>query len=63
MKPYLNDLIRPGQNAFIKGRQVSDNIRLLFDVLDYTDKTNISGLVLTLDVLRLLTLITGILCF
>ena len=34
MKCYLNKLIRPGQNAFIKGRHVGDNIRLLFDVID-----------------------------
>ena len=30
MKCYLNELIRLGQNAFIKGRHIVDNIRLLF---------------------------------
>jgi len=52
MKPYLNDLIQPGQNAFIKGRHVSDTICLLFDVLDYIYETDIPGSVLTLDIFK-----------
>ena len=38
MKCYLYDLIRPDQSAFIKGRHIGDNIRLLFDVIDTTAK-------------------------
>jgi len=38
--------------AFIKGRHVSNNIRLLFNILDYTYETNIPGSVLTLDIFK-----------
>jgi len=31
IKQYFNLLIQPGQNAFVKDRSISDNIRLLFD--------------------------------
>ena len=37
MKSRLNALIEPGQNGFIKGRHIGDNIRLLFDVIDFAD--------------------------
>ena len=41
MKSYLNELIRPGQNAFIKGKHIGDNMRLLVDVTDLTAPTKL----------------------
>ena len=43
MKCYLNGLIRRGQNAFIEGRHIGDNIKLLFDVIDITAVNAIPG--------------------
>ena len=63
MKCYLNELIRPGQNAFIKGRHIGDNIQLLFDVIDLTAANEIPEFIFTADILRPLIHLTGILCF
>ena len=52
MKCYLNELIRPGQNAFIKGRYIGDNIRLLFDVIDLTAANEIPGSIFTADICK-----------
>ena len=41
MKCYLNELIRPGQNAFIKSKHIGDNIRLLFDATNLTAPTKL----------------------
>ena len=49
---YLNDLIKPGQNDFIKGRHIQDNIRLLFDVIDLAQDEDIAGAVLTVDIYK-----------
>jgi len=55
---YLKDIIQPGQNAFIKGRGISDKIRLLFDIIDFTEYDEIPGTILVLLILS-----TGNLCF
>ena len=52
MKCYLNELIRPGQNTFIKGRHIGDNIRLLFDVIDLTAAHEIPGTIFTADIFK-----------
>ena len=35
--PCLNDLIEKEQNGFMKARNIGDNIRLLFDIIDYAN--------------------------
>ena len=50
MKCYLNELISPGQNAFIKGRHIGDNIRLLFDVIDLSAANKIPRVIFTADI-------------
>ena len=50
MKCYLNELIRPGQNGFIEGRHIGDNIRLLFDVINLTAANEIPGSIFTADI-------------
>ena len=52
MKCYLNELIRPGQNAFIKSRHIGDNIRLLFDVIDLTAANEIPGSIFTANICK-----------
>ena len=50
MKCYINELIRSGKNAFIKGRHIGDNIRLLFDVIDLTAAYEIPESIFTADI-------------
>ena len=49
----LNDIIKyiihDDQNGYIKGRSASMIIRALDDIIEYTDKFNIPGAILTLD--------------
>ena len=52
MKCYLNELIRPGQNAFIKGRHIGDNIRLLFYVIDLIAANEIPGSIFTANICK-----------
>ena len=52
MKCYLNELIRPGQNAFTKGRHIGDNIPLLFDVIYLTATSEIPGSIFTADICK-----------
>ena len=43
-------IIRSGQNAFIKGRHIGNNIRLLFDVIDLIAAYEIPGSIFTADI-------------
>ena len=52
MKCYLNELIRPGQNAFIKGKHIGDKMRLLFNVIDLTAANEIPGSIFTADIFK-----------
>ena len=52
MKCYLNKLIRPGQNAFIKGRHIRDSIRFFFDVIDLTAANEIPESIFTADIFK-----------
>ena len=47
--PCLNDLIEKEQNGFMKARNIGDNIRLLFDIIDYANHEKMPGAVLLVD--------------
>jgi len=49
LKPLLPKLINENQTAYIKGRCITQNIRLLLDVMTYTETENIPGILLFLD--------------
>ena len=34
---------------FVKGRSIADGIRTVLDLLDYTEKNNVEGLIMTID--------------
>ena len=38
LKPFMDSLITPFQNAFIKGRNISDNILLAHEIFDFLIK-------------------------
>ena len=49
IKLVLPKIINSTQKAFLKGRNISDNIKLMYDVLLYTESENIPGLLLLVD--------------
>jgi hypothetical protein len=49
LKPVLHNIISENQNGFIKGRHIGDNIRALYDVMNYTDVENVPGMLLLID--------------
>ena len=45
----LPRLINPDQTGYVKGRYIGENIRLIYDLIHYTDKTNQKGIPIFLD--------------
>jgi len=50
LKNCMGDLIHDSQSGFLKGRNIGNNIRLLMDIIDYTEANNIPGALLLLDI-------------
>ncbi len=49
LKPLLPNLINENQTAYIRGRFIGQNIRLITDVIDHTEEVQIPGIILFLD--------------
>ena len=49
IKPTLQKLIHTDQTGFICGRYLGENIRLIYDIIHYTEEVNIPGLLLLID--------------
>ena len=49
LKGVLDKLISRTQTGFISGRYIRENIRLIYDLLHYTEKENIPGLIMLVD--------------
>ena len=49
IEPVLTKLIHPDQTEFIKGRFIGQNIRLLNDLMEFTDDQNVPGILLFID--------------
>ena len=49
LKGVLPKLIHEDQTGFISGRYIGENIRNIYDLLYYTEKQNIPGLILLID--------------
>lgn len=49
LKTGITDIISETQSGFIKGRSIHNNIRLIFDLIDYKDLINDKGFILFLD--------------
>ena len=45
----IGKLINCQQTAFIKGRYIGEGIRLISNIMFYTEKENIEGMILALD--------------
>jgi hypothetical protein len=49
LKRLLETLIDLDQTGFISGRYIGDNIRLIYDMLQFTEENDIPGLLLLID--------------
>ncbi len=49
LKTNLDSVISETQSGFLKGRHISNNIRLVLDLLDYADSVHSNSLILFLD--------------
>jgi len=49
LKKVLPDIINNDQTGFLPGRYIGENIRLVLDMLEYTNKTNTQGLMFLAD--------------
>ena len=49
LQPFLEKIISPQQSAYIKGRSIMNNTKTICDVIAYTDKKKISGLLACID--------------
>ena len=49
IKTVLDSIINKDQTGFIKDRSIVENIRILFDMMKFTDEKNIPGLLLLID--------------
>jgi len=50
IEPVLPKLIHSDQTGFIKGRFIGQNIRLLNDLMEYTEDQKVPGILLFVDV-------------
>ena len=49
LKTVLSKLISTDQTGFISGRYIGENTRLIYDIMNFTDETNMPGLLLIID--------------
>lgn len=49
IKKFLDKLISKDQTGFIKGRFIGENIRIIYDVMNYTERNSIPGLLMLID--------------
>ena len=49
LKKVLPKLIHASQTGFLKGRNINENIRTIFEVLDYVEEKDIPGLIFFSD--------------
>ena len=50
LKKCIHKLIHPDQSGFLKDRNIGSNIRLILDIIDYTDFNDIPGAILLINV-------------
>ena len=49
LQRVIGDIVGPDQTAYIKGRFIGSNVRLIQDVFDLYNKKNLSGLFMFID--------------
>ena len=49
IKKVLARIIHANQSGFLPGRFIGENIRIIYDIIAYTEKENIPGMILLID--------------
>lgn len=49
LQKVVTKVVSPEQSAYIKGRSISNNLRLIDDIICYTKETNSQGMIVALD--------------
>ena len=49
LRLFLSKIISPTQKSFLTGRNISDNLKLMYDILVYSETENIPGQLLLVD--------------
>ena len=49
IKPFLNFLINNEQTGFVPGRFIGESTQLIYDIMHYTQKAQIPGLLILID--------------
>ena len=49
IKPYLEKLISKNQSGFLKGRYIGESTRLIYDIMHYSEKNGLPGLLVQID--------------
>ena len=62
MQIVMSDIISNDQSAYMKGRYMGTNIRLVSDIIEHYDMTNKSGILLMLDFQKHLIQLNGNSC-
>ena len=52
LKKTLSMIINEDQSAFIRGRQISDTLRKVLDVVEHYEETNQSGVLISIDFMK-----------
>jgi len=52
MKKILDNIINNDQTGFLKGRYIGENVRLLLDIIEYTNLENIPGFAFIIDFVK-----------
>jgi len=50
LQKVLPEIIHFNQNAYVKGRTIFDAVRAIDDILEYTERNKINGLLVAIDV-------------
>ena len=50
LKKCMNNLISQDQSGFLKGRYIGTNIRLIMDVIEYSEMYDIPGAIALIDI-------------
>ena len=49
IKPYLTKLISETQTGFVSGRYIGESTRLVYDIMDFAKRHDISGQLMLID--------------
>ena len=52
MKNVFSNIVKYDQTAYVKGRYIGESIRLISDILEYTENNDVPGVLFPADFLK-----------